>query len=209
MRNYKYKLFTGIRRIPLFDYERKIKFRKPFMSEEVMEELFSDDLLIEEKLDGKTEYILLEDKVLYFENLKYIHTIKYDMVPPPLKSSASSFYILFDVYIISQDRWAERREKEEIGINLGYPVAPLIYEGRVEVNEILQFLKLKSLFSKTNQIEGIVLKNYKKRIFGKVIGEEFFNALLAEDFKDYNKRPKIMNSIYKDFDYSKLFKKIV
>ena len=95
-----YKDLTGIRRIPIAGVtdpktgERRVVVGndaidaagvrisgKPYMSDAEMEELFSGEVVVEEKVDGHPTIIIFGGYTFFCESLQYRHTVSYDGVP--------------------------------------------------------------------------------------------------------------------------------
>ena len=141
------------------------------MSEEEVERLLSDPVVIEEKLDGKTVgTAIIEGYIVYGEFLKWKHSIYYDRLP--------SWIVAFDVLELKTGRFLNRREKEEFLSQYGIPVAPLICEAEIARKEdLIGFLDRRSEFSTRSKIEGVVVKNYRKQIMGKIVSHEFLTGM--------------------------------
>lgn len=202
-----FKQRSAILRIPIGKQIQLIQNRKPIMSKKNFELLLLLPVSVEEKLDGKTGFRETEDYVIYYEDLKYLHSVPYSKVPPPLKKNAAAFRICFDIWLKDDKRWANREELEILCAELGYPVSPLIFEGIVKKTDIRELSRQCSFFGE-EQMEGIVIKNREKNLFGKFINREFIEGLLDEDFKDVNKRTFIPNKIYEKYPVNKLFKHV-
>lgn len=140
------------------------------MSEEEVERLLSDHVVIEEKLDGKTVgTAIIEGFVVYGEFLKWKHSIFYDRLP--------SWIVAFDVLDLKNGFFLDREEKEEFLECYHISVAPLIYRGKIRKEELTSFLDRRSRFSTKSKIEGIVVKNYRKQIMGKIVSYEFLTGM--------------------------------
>ena len=194
-------------RIPMGQQIQQIRSRKPIMSQKDFELLLSLPVTVEEKLDGKTDSHETEDFIIYYEDLKNLHSVPYSKVPPPLKGDVAAFRICFDIWLKDENRWVNREELEVLCSELGYPVSPLIFEGIVKKDDIPFLARQHSFFGK-EQMEGVVIKNRERNLFGKFINREFIEGFLDEDFEDVNKRPCTPNNIYNKYSLDKLFKHI-
>jgi ATP-dependent RNA circularization protein (DNA/RNA ligase family) len=155
------------------------------MSEADVNRLLSDEVVIEEKLDGKTlGTAFIEGYIIYGEFLKWKHSIRYDKLP--------SWIVGFDVLDLKTKSFLNRERKESILTEFSIPIAPLIFKGRVKSKEDLtKFLKRNSAFSTNSNIEGIVVKNYSKQIMGKIVTYEFITGIE----KHWMKQKREMNRL--------------
>ncbi|MCX7945300.1 MAG: hypothetical protein N2746_12400, partial [Deltaproteobacteria bacterium] len=153
---------------------------KRVMSEEDFRELIDGEVVIEEKLDGATYCIEIEEEPnLYFfgEYLKIKHSVSYDRIPIP-EDSRFLWYVIFDIYEKVQKRFLTPDEKREYAEVYGFPIAPLLYKGKIKEEDISPEDFIKKLARSIshmgpNLMEGVVIKNYQKQRFGKYINEEF------------------------------------
>jgi len=161
--------YPKIYRIPVPSFKEVNS--KHYLSLAEVEELLDGLILIEEKIDGK---IGAEDREnlecrLFFELMKYKHTIPYLKLP--------SWNIYFDVFLHNEKRFADLEVRNKILISLGLPVVRRIYYGKVNsYEELLEYLpkllSMKSVYG-DETIEGIVIKNYQKQLFGKIVNPQF------------------------------------
>jgi hypothetical protein len=110
------------------------------------------------------------------------HSIHYNNLP--------AMSIIFDIYIKEESRWMNYEEKEEFSKGCGDPIAPKLMEtfGTMSLDMIIKhFIEspFKSEFG-VEDIEGIVIKNYEKNLFGKIIRTEFTEQLNVY-YRDRNK----------------------
>lgn len=203
-----YKQISGVRRIPIAKNvnpktgevqvitsleeikEKGLFIRgKPYMTTETMEKLFSDEIVIEEKVDGHPVIVIHEGYTFFCESLDIRHTIEYDNCPFS-HSGWPDMTVVYEVldgefrppYEKGQhsNKWLSRNEKEEICSMVGAPVVPLVFSGRVEPEKVPELADRISSFGKQKS-EGIVIKNLKKGIFGKFINIEFQKNISDED----------------------------
>jgi len=167
---------------------------RPMMSEEEMKDLLTGEIWIEEKIDGqllhKKEVISWGDmkslKVdAFYENLKVRHSIFYDALPA---------FEVFLNYAINGRIFGHPFIKQPLGV----PHIPVIFLWPRMTPEEFQrdlpkYLARKSAFATNSSIEGIVIKNYPKQLFGKVVSLEFMEGI--EDQENYRKQPKRMNRL--------------
>jgi len=161
------------------------KIGRNIMDEAKMQRLLSGTVEIEEKLDGKTiGTSFLPKYVIYAEYLKYRHSVKYDKLP--------AWIIGFDMLDLNTGRLLEREEKTRLFRNIGLPCVPLLFKGRIKSQqELTAFLERKSVFSTTEKIEGIVIKNYDAQLFGKIVSYEFITGIE----KHWTKQQIILNQL--------------
>jgi len=141
-----------------FDSNKKVK-GKNYMTNNEFIDLFDGIVVIEKKIDGHHEY---KDEI-YYENIKYKHTIHYDNLPK---------HIIDDNYLVPLN----------MDNKLFNKISPIKYKdneltlfhGNIKFELIFDFIEwLLNLHEdwSTNpdeKIEGIVVKNYNKQLFGKI-----------------------------------------
>lgn len=205
-----YKQISGIRRIPialnvdprtgdesivlgLEDIQAKglVIRGKPYMSTEEMYDLFSDEIVIEEKVDGHPVVILHEGYTFFCESLSIMHTVAYDNCPYST-CGWPDHVVTYEImegeveppYTYGQGRgkWLTRLEKEMVCDMVGSPIVPLVYKGRVRPYKVPHLADRLSSFGSSTS-EGIVLKNLKKGIFGKFINIEFHEKISDESLQ--------------------------
>ncbi|MBI5153477.1 MAG: hypothetical protein HZA36_03405 [Parcubacteria group bacterium] len=183
-----YKQHSGVRRVPL-GILRVRRPHRPYLTEEEFQRLLNGEVLIEEKVDG-APYVREESGyVFYCEDLKYQHSIAYNRIPRS-QGEFPSFVVCYDVWIMDEARWADRREKEYLCEAVGVPVIPLVFRGMITTSEIPVIANRISAFGE-ECIEGLVIKNYGTDVFGKFINAEFISAL--EDAEHWRNRPLVVN----------------
>jgi len=170
-----FKQISGILRVPFSPQEGK-----RVMDEKDFQELITGEVIIEEKLDGATYCIEIEEEPdIYFfgEYLKIKHSITYDKVPIP-NDTRFLWYVIFDVYDKKEERFISLEEKREYSEIYGFATPPLLFKGDIREKSgnpeqfIRDLAKNKSNLG-PGLMEGVVIKNYKKQLFGKYINEEF------------------------------------
>lgn len=108
--------------------------------------------------------------LVFFGECCIPHTLKYnlDIIPP---------FLGFDIWDNTNEKYLNPVFRNEIFEFLNLPVVPTIKKLKVyEINILDDMLVPMSLYRKgiDNELaEGIVIKNYKKQIFAKVVRSEF------------------------------------
>ena len=162
---------------------------KKYLTEDEIKELFADEIIIEEKIDGKTSYEDIGKYRIFYEDLTskntvHKHIIQYKKLPPNKR-------IAFDVWDKENKRFLRYEEKVEFLREYGYTCAPLLFKGKVErVEELLKFLGKPSAFG-AERIEGIVVKNYEKELFGKVVDPLFEEAIDKQEASKLSPQKKL------------------
>lgn len=202
-----YKDLSGIRRIPIANVvdpktkERKVvigneeidkanaRIRgKPYMSDAMMEKLFSGEVVIEEKVDGHPTIIIFGGYTFFCESLQYRHTVSYNGVPFS-QDGWPDYTVVYDVIDGEKEppykpggneNWLSRSEKESVCQMVGAPLVPLVFKGRVTPEEVPRLAKRLSGFATESEAEGIVIKNLSAGVFGKFINLEFARAITDE-----------------------------
>jgi ATP-dependent RNA circularization protein (DNA/RNA ligase family) len=170
-----YKKLTGIMRVPFSP-----QHSKKTMTEEEYTKLISGEVSIEEKLDGQTFLLEIPEEpnlLIFAEYLKYKHTVPYSKVPIP-SDNRFLWYVVFDIYDKEEERFINEKEKEEYAEFYEFPISPVLYTGKLldDIKKSAEFItQLARNTSKFGDslMEGVVIKNYEKQLFGKYINEEF------------------------------------
>jgi len=141
------------------------------MPPEEMRELLTGDVVVEEKLDGTLTWDPYEPIGLdiFYEDLRIRHSVFYDRL--------SAFFIVLDVaqgnrILPPYERMKWGEPAPVVDHDLG--MTPEKFTARLE-----GYLHRVSTFSSESQIEGIVVKNYPKQLFGKVVNIEFYEGIEA------------------------------
>lgn len=170
-----------IRRLPIGPIIPSIQKRHRYLTEEEMNLLFSTPIDVEEKIDGKTNIEITDDGgKLYWEDMKWKHSIHYKELPS---------YKIYLNYVKNGIVYPPEtcKGKED------YFARPPILISDQKVNsykELLHLLNLPSAYG-ASHLEGIVIKNYEKQIFGKIVRVEFTQGI----DKHWMKKPKVFNWI--------------
>lgn len=187
-----YKQHSGVRRVPLGALRVARQGHRPYLSRAEFALLLEGPVLIEEKLDGHPEVRVVDAYVFYCEDLRWKHSIAYNAVPFPSGPEAPPYWVCYDVWLADEARWAYRDEKEELCDMVGFPVAPLVYYGEVEADDLPHLADRCSAFGE-EQAEGIVIKNYATGVIGKLINIEFQRGI--EDAEHWRRRPRVRNRL--------------
>lgn len=200
-----YKQISNIRRIPIAllkskngdtpiignDEIDKYKLRikgKEYMSDESMRKLFSSEVVVEEKVDGHPVVVLYGGYTFFCESLKIQHTVDYEGVPYS-EMGWPDMVVCYEIMEGEQEppyhagqgngKWLSRSEKESLCSLVGAPLVPLVFKGRVTPEQLPALANRLSGFGKS-KIEGIVIKNLDKGVFGKFVNVEFHEAITDE-----------------------------
>lgn len=108
--------------------------------------------------------------IVYGELCFAKHNIYYDLLP--------SYFLVFDIW--DRNKYLKHEEKEKLNF-LGFKHVPLLHLGYCD-----NLLELEKLITKTSLainslMEGIVVKNYRKQVRGKLVRKEFMKELEEED----------------------------
>lgn len=171
--------YQKIYRIPIGD---KI-IGKDYLTVDQAQEVISDAVVIEEKIDGKTDSKDMGDHVVFGEFMKWKHSIAYDRLP--------DWFIAFDVYDKQNEIFLDYEQKSKLLMEWGMSQTPLIFSGKInKLEELTRFL-IKSEFADDQHAEGIVIKNYKKQKFAKLVRIEFLEGITDH----WMTKKKIMNRL--------------
>jgi hypothetical protein len=203
-----YKQASNVRRLPIakfvdpkthkthvitdLDEIEKLNLKikgKPYMSTQDMNRLFSDEIVIEEKVDGHPVIIIHGGYTFFCESLNIRHTVEYDNLPFS-NNGWTDMTVVYEIldgefrppyhYEQCKGKWLSRKEKEEMCHMVGAPIVPLVYSGKTTPEKMPELADRVSSFGKQKS-EGVVVKNLKKGIFGKFINIEFQKHISDED----------------------------
>jgi len=163
-----------IKRLPIGEIP---KTRRPLMSQEEMKELLTGEVIIEEKLDGTLVWYPYPEKSLdlFYEDLRIRHSVFYDQLP--------AYDIMLDVAKGNTILPPDTREQ--------FGITPPLIEARSDmtpqrfIDNVNWYLSRTSAYASESRIEGVVVKNYQKQLFGKVVNIEFYKGIE----ESYLKRP--------------------
>lgn len=174
-------VYPKIKRVPLGG---KI-VGKNYWSEVEMNDLLSGDIWIEEKIDGKTYVEEFDDYVFFGEYCKWKHSIPYDKLP--------AWFICFDVLDKKTGRFMHHVPKTKIIKQYGLAQVPLICKitgNPVKIEDLPSYFR-QSAFSTTEMAEGIVIKDYERQLYAKLVRMEFVNGITDH----WMTKKKIMNKL--------------
>ena len=184
----KYKLISNIKRIPLGNQFIR-RTHRPYLSINEFNLLLDGEVIVEEKIDGTPVTLEYDDLILFCEDIHYKHTVFYNKIPPTF-GKWPAFLVCYDILDKRNDLWLDRIQKENVCFKAGIPIIPLIYRGILKSEDITKLADFISFFG-TEPSEGIVIKNYNKKIFGKFITNEFIGNI--ENKAHWTKKKKIPN----------------
>lgn len=111
--------------------------------------------------------------IIFGEWLRARHNISYDNLP--------DYFVAFDIW--DGHRYLELQSRSEFLYRLGFAEVPFIYAGTdLDVEDVLCIVNglsvsNRSRFSNSETMEGIVLKNYDKQLYGKYVRREFMESI--------------------------------
>lgn len=109
--------------------------------------------------------------ILYGELLYAKHNVVYD--------SLTSFVQIFDVW--DGQEYLDRKESEEC-FEVGLKMVPLVYSGPAPRREdLVGMIPKRSAMSTIESPEGIVVKNFKKQLRGKIVCPQFVEKIDEEE----------------------------
>ena len=119
---------------------------------------------------------------VYGELMRCVHTIYYDKLP--------DWFLVFDVYDLKREEYWSWDKVLDLCNKIGLHTVPFIYEGKVNKDTLKQLMPKESTYG--NIAEGIVVKNYKQQLRGKLVKPSFikdpsFNKHWSKKTATYNK----------------------
>ena len=158
---------------------------KRYLTSKEIDALLIGPVVVEEKLDGKLIELEEEGYVIFKEDLKRKHAVVYTQLP--------AWGVGLDIWDPDQECFLDVGEKLTVFGALDIPTAPILFEGVVRgLGQLFNFLGTKSAFGAL-QIEGIVIKNYDKGLFGKVVDPLFDQEV--DESVHHLRRPYQMNRL--------------
>ncbi len=174
--------YIDIYRIPVKNFVRR---GKKYLTMNQVQELLTGTIEVEEKLDGKRVQMPLEGYTLFKEDCKRAHTVHYMTLP--------AWKICFDVWDNDCERFLSREEKVDALEILGIPMAPMLFWGEIKtLQPLIDLIGSPSAFG-AERIEGIVIKNPEKQLFGKIVDPLFDQEV--DDSEHHIRRPYEMNRL--------------
>jgi len=117
---------------------------------------------------GALTYYMPKNTIIYGEFMWATHHIYYDNLP--------DWFICIDIF--QEGKFVNRDDKQLICFELGIKLVPLLYEGYVDsITEIEDLVEGPSAYSTDHEREGIVVKNYRKQMKGKIVRPEFVKEI--------------------------------
>lgn len=111
----------------------------------------------------------LQGVLIYGEWVRIRHHIEYDSLP--------SWFMPFDVFMTKQKRFLPYDKKIAALEKIGLPSPRLLYRGKVNLDLIHDVaVEKKSAFGNEN-MEGVVIKDYKEQTFIKFVTREFVDGI--------------------------------
>jgi hypothetical protein len=184
--------YMYIPRIPIPGFP--VRGKKKYLNLEELEKLLDGKIFVEEKLDGKLTEINIDSLTsrglrVFGEDLHWKHNICYNRLPV----SSIPFVVIIDIYDPKRERYLSYKQ---VFFDLTKtPTAPILLAGELDLNEILEILESKSAFG-DQQIEGVVIKNYDKQLFGKIVNPKFDNEV--DDSEHWLRKKRVSNRIIKE-----------
>ena len=161
------------------------KLGKDYLVTDEVDNLLTGLVVIEEKVDGKLVELEAEGYVIFKEDLKRKHTVAYMDLP--------AWEVGLDVWDPNLDCFLDLDDKHVIFQALSIPVAPILYTGTIRsLGQVFDFLGKESAFG-ASRIEGVVIKNYAKGLFGKVVDPLFDQEV--DESEHHLRRPYEMNRL--------------
>ena len=186
--------YPKIRRLPIYG----CCYRKEVLSEDEIKLLFSNEVVIEEKIDGKFMWKEVDNYIIFLEYMRIRHEILYTKLP--------CYEIAFDVYDKSSKKFLPVPEKHEVLKSCSICYVPVLFIGTIDYNSwedtLLKIMRRPSYYG-AKLMEGIVVKNYRRQLFAKAINREFDEAIKGKEH--YIRRKKTeYNKLYKGNEWLKL-----
>jgi len=180
-------MYPKIKRLPLYS----VPYRKPVLSSTEIRLLFSDVVVVEEKIDGKQMQKEVDGYIIFFEYMRIRHEIRYTNLP--------CYEVAFDVYDSSTKRFLEIPEKYEIMKAYGFCYVPVLFIGEVSPESwkqtIVDLMRRPSYYG-APLMEGVIVKNYVRQLFGKAVNREFDEAVRGKEH--YTRRRTVeYNALYR------------
>ncbi len=180
------KYYPKIGRIPW----GKTIYGKRYLTDTEINELLSGMVVIEEKIDGKNSSVPISidntQYEMFVENCRWVHSIPYNKLP--------NWNIILDFWDYKQERFLNYMEKRALCNKMGISgwMAPLLGYEKIDSIEDLTLWIGNTKFSDEGLAEGIVVKNYEKQIFGKLVRNEFITGIETHWMFDHPVRNRLI-----------------
>jgi len=169
--------YPYIKRIPIPQYPKRGS--KPYMTIHEVDSLLEGHIIVEEKLDGKLTCIPTTASITpVFEYMEWVHSIHYTNLP----YSVVHFHIGLDI-LDSEGTILSYTDKSAIFSELHVPLTPLLLDidnVAITIDHLISLMDMSSSFG-SDYIEGIVVKNYEKKLFGKIVNPKFDREIDEKD----------------------------
>lgn len=178
--------YVEVKRIPVDGIPR---IGKDYLSEEEVAILLGPGRkVVQEKIDGKSEWEMVKKAQVFYEFCKFRHSIPYTQLP--------SWKIAFDAWDTVRGCWADPLVYKFLKKRYGWNFAPTLIEATcsIDLEDVILLLKSHSAFNPDHQIEGVVVKNYDMGLFGKIVNPEF-EDLVAEGVHPQKRRIQERNRL--------------
>jgi ATP-dependent RNA circularization protein (DNA/RNA ligase family) len=143
-------------------------------------DLIEGEVIIEEKVDGATYSLEIPEEPnlnIFAEFLKFKHTVPYNKIPIP-SDPRFTWYIIFDIYDKEKKQFYTIEDKNLFSQVCGVCLTKVLFIGKLPAGYAESKKKIEQLARQTSNfgddlMEGVVIKNYGKNLFGKYINKEF------------------------------------
>jgi len=148
---------------------------KRYLDDKQVLELFDGTVSVQEKVDGKMSWYEEGKSLVIYEDMTGKHTVHNHVMN--YKDLPANKKILLDVVSIDNNFSSMLEVFPVIPQNLAYAFLKLYKPNIFHINQILMALSHSPSHFGSDNIEGLVIKNYSKGIFGKWINDEFEDLL--------------------------------
>jgi ATP-dependent RNA circularization protein (DNA/RNA ligase family) len=124
--------------------------------------------------------------VVYGELMYCVHTIYYDKLP--------DWFLVFDVYDLRTNLYWKWHDVTRLCHDVGLSTVPFIYFGKTDKLMLKQLMPRESAYGKV--AEGMVIKNYKRQLRGKIVKPSFVKDPSFE--KHWSKRTATFNKLMEE-----------
>jgi len=199
--------YPKIRRLPM-RYVPSSK-RDTVMPKEIVKELFDQEVLIEEKMDGKVTRFDTKKGMLriFCEDLKHVHSIRYRI---PARFAVFDIFDTSRMMFLSDDEMDDTFSAISRGIvkvhgpdGSNFFKIPVLAKGRFSMQDVPQFIEFSHYAIEKDSImpawmEGVVIKPSRllllpelQRYGAKLVRKEFVKGITD----NYHDRPTELNEI--------------
>ena len=127
--------------------------------------------------------------LIYGEWMFAQHHIYYNRLP--------DYFLIID--ILKKGKFLNRQKKTDFCTEYGFYQVPFIYEGYINLNELLNFMPTVSAYG--DRAEGMVVKRYRKKEYmrGKIVWPEFIKEL--DDSEHWTRKKLKINKLVSTGSY--------